>query len=1492
MPFDGEGIIRAASQLDVAVQLGTAAREVDVPLALGRGAARERIADLLVQTADWSSTAAAELDNAPSALLEVRNGLRNLADQAEAAHASRPWKARAQAGFIDALDGARTTRERIGELVTGAEAIEQGSGRQWILDATGTSTSPQRVNAARDLVRLGEFDDLAPVHPFLERMDPLGRRSLDTAHTAIESGVEPAGRMLVEEFGTIAGTRTAVPTSDIHLALDSVGAADRAPTWLAGAGETMLVDDVHSAAIELAAAGDSPAAVKAQVRSLLERPATELSSPDMYRLAAIGELPDSVAGAINADTRAAAQELAYALRNNQHGAPARLGMWRADAIERAGSAEAVLEEVLGERSGFDAMLRVKALGLDVVSPERPFWKRDFGAQLEQVADDIHADATLDTIRAVRAGITGEQATARAIELARTPDLDAAGARELASLSMLPTEVRPSFLADLTDQLVRSARGEGTEILEDLRWRGDKEWIIANPVAGRAFVEEDIRRNAAMPHHEIGAMQFRRLAHLSELSPELRPILPATRSYSWAEIARYGYGASTFGPELDHLRYTIAAADIAADPAVTAESLRTELRTILAKPDAQIDADVMRRLHVLRQVSGEKSPGLPAAIGYDFDYLARNGWTGTSSYGMPEVDHLRTWLARTDIERDPTTTAETLLEEMRTILAKPDAEIGIEDVRRIAILEGITGEKALHLPAPRNYSFSTLRQQGSSSGSIVTTELKVLRTWLERGDIVRDPSHTAETLRDEVRTILAKPDSSITMDDIGRLSVLEGITGEKSLRLPSPRNYDFTTLLDYGYDMHSGYAPREITNLRMWLERGDIARDPATTADTLLGEVRSILAKPDAEVTTEDIRRIATLEGVTGEKSIHLPEPRSYSFSTIGEYGWSPQESYTTAELRHLRTWLERSDILRDPAATADSLRDEVRGILAKPDAEITAEELRRLGILEGLTGDRALQFPQPRNYTFSTIGEYGWTGSESYVTSELKHLRMWLQRTDIGNDPAITAETMLDDVRAILAKPDAQVTREDVRRLAVFEGITGDKSLRFPDPRSYGFSTIDDYGWGPTESYTTAELKHLRTWLERGDIARDPAITQEMLLDEMRTILAKPDAEITPDELRRIGVLEGVTGDKSLRLPDPRSYNFSTIAEYGWGPTESYTTTELKHLRGWLERGDIARDPAITADSLVDEVRTIVAKPDAEITTDDLRRIGVLEGITGDKALHLPSPRSYSFSTISEYGWRPTDSYAATELANLRSWMQRVDIERDPAITAEALREEAASIALKPPAALTVDDLRRLDVLHTLQGAKAPGIPAPTSYSYEQLAGYGTSTAEGYIGPVREWALVNSPGGLDEVAAQLRGGHVVSPTTMAFLAGHQEELAARGVDIALVLDSGIAALRAKAGAHDQTAELQLVRSFVQNLRVPPELRQLQLETVDMANRNLDRMAGRVHDGYSSYPELGEMGRIIENAELMGRVVSATSSTPAAIADAASDAARAGEQLTW
>ncbi|MCW2921256.1 MAG: hypothetical protein JWL76_1130, partial [Thermoleophilia bacterium] len=545
---------------------------------------------------------------------------------------------------------------------------------------------------------------------------------------------------------------------------------------------------------------------------------------------------------------------------------------------------------------------------------------------------------------------------------------------------------------------------------------------------------------------------------------------------------------------------------------------------------------------------------------------------------------------------------------------------------------------------------------------------------------------------------------------------------------------------------------------------------------------------------------------------------------------------------------------------------------------------------------KALEMPKLRDTSLRDLVSYGYGGSSA--SHQLDDLRAWIQRLDIDADPAITRDTLRTEVRAIIGKADVDVTLDDIKRLSLLNDITGAKSLEMPATRDYSLRDLVTYGYGGSNA--TRQLDELRAWTRRLDIDADASITRDTLRADVRSLLAKDNADITTDDIKRLSLLNDITGAKSLEMPKVRDYTLRDLVSYGYGGSNA--SAQLDDLRSWIQRLDIDADPAITADTLRSEVRTIIDKADADVTASDMRRLAFLNDVTGAKALGMPRLHDYQLRDLA--GWNYAGTSASQALDELRTWSARAEIEHDPAITAKSLLDEVTAIAVKPLDELTSDDMMRLHVLSGMESAKAPGLP---TLDYRSMSRTGVSS-ETQIDQLRTWAYTNSPEGLSALAMRLRAGETVGVETLRLVTGRSDELARLGIDRTSILSAAVRALRDKAetGAADQLAEIELVRAELASLTLTePRAVQLRDTTLELVRDNVARMQGQKHDGYSRYPEFGEIGRIASNGELLGEIVrrsAPATSVAAPIPSAAgagaatdavaTDAATGADLLTW
>ncbi|MCW2922280.1 MAG: hypothetical protein JWL76_2154, partial [Thermoleophilia bacterium] len=501
------------------------------------------------------------------------------------------------------------------------------------------------------------------------------------------------------------------------------------------------------------------------------------------------------------------------------------------------------------------------------------------------------------------------------------------------------------------------------------------------------------------------------------------------------------------------------------------------------------------------------------------------------------------------------------------------------------------------------------------------------------------------------------------------------------------------------------------DVRWKADRTLIDADPEWGRSFAEEETRRLVAlRTDAS--SADLLRLARLAQLPDELRPPLSRAITTAFTERTGAGHGIGDPEVARFLRAMRGELLSVDIERGNA-DVDTVRTQIRTLLAKPDAEITAADLDELAMLRAIPGPASPGMPAPVEYRLDQLVEYGYTGSAEAARRELDHLRTWLQRLDITSDSAVTRDTLRQDVRAIVAKPNAEVTPEHIRQLSVLGGVTGEKSLGIPRLRGNSLQDLASWRYGGTNAH--AELDHLREWIQHLDIDADPSITRDTLREEVRAIVGKADGDVTADDVKRLAMLNDITGPKALEMPTVRSYSLRDAAGYGYAG--SNLANQLDDLRAWVQRLDIDADPAITRDTLRTEVRTIVGKADVDVTHDDIKRLSLLNDITGAKSLEMPTTRDYSLRDLVSYNYG--GSNATRQLDDLRAWIQRLDIDADPAITRDTLREEVRAIVGKADGDVSTADIKRLAMFNDITGAKALEMPKLRDTSLRDLVSYG-----------------------------------------------------------------------------------------------------------------------------------------------------------------------------
>ncbi len=206
-----------------------------------------------------------------------------------------------------------------------------------------------------------------------------------------------------------------------------------------------------------------------------------------------------------------------------------------------------------------------------------------------------------------------------------------------------------------------------------------------PEAVRASLDAEIGALVARDFNTITAADVRRLAAIEGLPAPLRPDFPARLrdNYGATELVLRRMLPGT-GPgrdniargEFEQLRLHRVRAAMAADPAITRESLDAEVRAIIATPDADVTTEQATRLSAIAGLGDDLRPALVDTPvpwpQHKLADLSSWGWLpGKDGDARAKFAALRMAVEHEAMVADPAITRETVTKELVGLLAVPD-----------------------------------------------------------------------------------------------------------------------------------------------------------------------------------------------------------------------------------------------------------------------------------------------------------------------------------------------------------------------------------------------------------------------------------------------------------------------------------------------------------------------------------------------------------------------------------------------------------------------------------------------------------------------------------------------------------------------------------------------------------------------------------------------------------------------------------------------------
>ncbi|MCW2922282.1 MAG: hypothetical protein JWL76_2156 [Thermoleophilia bacterium] len=294
--------------------------------------------------------------------------------------------------------------------------------------------------------------------------------------------------------------------------------------------------------------------------------------------------------------------------------------------------------------------------------------------------------------------------------------------------------------------------------------------------------------------------------------------------------------------------------------------------------------------------------------------------------------------------------------------------------------------------------------------------------------------------------------------------------------------------------------------------------------------------------------------------------------------------------------------------------------------------------------------------------------------------RMRFIADHVDTDPATLRASLDAEVAAITGRPFEAVTADDVRRLAVIDGLP--EPMRPPMPRrlrdNYGPEELVLRRMLPgSDNIARGEFEMHRLARVRTAMSADPTVTREALDAEVRAMIALPDWDITPEMVTRLSTIAGLGDDlrpKLVDIPVPwAEHRIADLSAWGWRPgRDGNSKSKFDAMRMAVEQEALLADPAVTRESVTRELVELLAIPDARLTKEQLYRTSILARLPEHLRPPLP-PRldHYAFEDLGLLNYHPGNNRAAAKVFDLTRIHMAAVV--DPELTVSQLAERVRS---------------------------------------------------------------------------------------------------------------------------------------------------------------------------------------------------------------------------
>jgi hypothetical protein len=428
----------------------------------------------------------------------------------------------------------------------------------------------------------------------------------------------------------------------------------------------------------------------------------------------------------------------------------------------------------------------------------------------------------------------------------------------------------------------------------------------------------------------------------------------------------------------------------------------------------------------------------------------------------------------------------------------------------------------------------------------------------------------------------------------------------------PGGASFSKLRDKEWLPNNDYFARVAFNrFRPWIRAEEIRRDPNFTPEALRDDLVEMALKP--RVSHTDVAKVAAIA--------ELPEPHRAASAT-------PEQT--------------------------ERLSMALEAIAMKPEKQVTRNEMARLALVQQLPDE--LRAGLPGREMFAWIPSLSLHPASSEVArTSFAELRLWTAQRTLERELAASGETATQTIERML--PKVHAGKRQLDRLEALQAIVANGDVAAPEssPRITATTTrwLDEITAKDDIALTDADFRRV-AFIQKLPDALRPKISN-MMLPLAPMLPARGTSGLRWKILKEMAILRRSWLMQKAQA-DPRLVGDGVVRELrGLLQTEQLSNHDVRWARA-IASVEAGRAPQSMPPGLRVAIRNIIveiaSKPIADVTTDDMRRMSIIESLPPGIRPDLPQ-HEWNFTTMNGRGIPAIDRIEVPyALSALRDWVQ------------------------------------------------------------------------------------------------------------------------------------------------------------------------------------------------------------------------------------------------